>query len=195
MAPVAKAPRRYFIELNGALILYIGAIVLRNRIAPEIADPILKDMLIASPVLPVLLMTAAIVRFFYRVDEYKRRQILESLAIATCVTCVFSVCWMFLSDLGLPNLSIFWTWPILAVFWALTQMYFKWRDKAAEGEGGKAVLMFLLNLAAIAAGTGLYAAVALSLGWPASWIVLAAVATVLIVLRAGYFIFTKKDPC
>jgi len=195
MAPVAKAPRRYFLELNGALVLYIGAVVLRSRLVPGIADPILKDVLIALPVVPVLLMTAAIVRFFYRVDEYKRRQILESLAIASAATCVFSVCWMFLEDLGLPELKIFWAWPILAVFWTLTTAVFKFRDLAADGKAGRALLIVLLNVAGIAAGTALYIAVANAVGWPVTKLTVIGVATALIVLRAGIAIFTKKDPC
>ncbi len=195
MAPVTKAPRRYFIELTGALALYFGAITIREQFADKIADPVLKDALIVLPVVPTLLMAVAIFRFFYRVDEYRRRQILESFALAAAATCIFAVCWMLLADLGLPELSIFWVWPIQACFWALIMLAFKLRDKASEGMALKTVTTGVLNIAGIAAATGLYYLAARQLGWPTRWLAVMLVATIFLLVRFGIFVFSKKSAC
>jgi hypothetical protein len=195
MAPAAKAPRRYFVELTAALALYFGAIALRQHVAPTIVDPVLKAVVVASPVLPVLLMAAAILRFFYKVDEYRRRQILESFALAGAATCVLSVCWMFLDDLGLPQLSLYWTWPIQAGFWVVILMVFKLRDRASEGAAGKTVIAGLANIGAIAALAGLYGMIARHTGWPDDWLALSLVAVGLLLVRVGFFVFLKKNAC
>lgn len=195
MAPVSKAPRRYFIEINVAMILFFAAVYLRKTMAPDIADPVAKAILIASPVVPVLLAAAVMVRFFRRIDEYRRRQFLESFAIAAAATCVVSVCWMFLVDLGLPKLTIFYTWPVLAGFWVITVTTMKVREKLADGEGIKMLLSGVWLVLFIAVGTGLYVLIAPQLGLSIRGGMLIAVATLLFVAYVGIMTFTKKDPC
>jgi hypothetical protein len=195
MEPVAKAPRRYFVELMSALVLYFLALLARKHFAADIADPLARDILVLSPILPIVLAALAIWRLFNRIDEYRRRQMLEALAIAAAITCVISISWQFAVDIGAPTLSILWTWPIFSVFWAGTAIVFKLRDKASEGVAGKTILRGALLVAAVALATATYAFVADKAGWPASWPVLLLIFTLLLTVRVGYNIFTNKDPC
>lgn len=195
MEPVAKAPRRYFVELMSALALYFVALLARKHYADAIADPLIRDVLLLSPILPIVLAALAVWRLFNRIDEYRRRQLLEVLAIAAAVTCVIAISWPFLIDIGAPSLPLFWTWPIFSIVWAAAALILRLREKAWEGAAGKAVLRGVLQLAAIALATALYAAVAGKMGWPASWPVLLLIFTLLLTARVGYNIFTKADQC
>lgn len=195
MTHVAQAPRRYFIELMSAMALYFITIFGRRYGAEAISDPVLKDLIIASPILPVVLAAVVILRLFYRIDEYLRRQMLEALAIAGAFTCVFSMSWSFLVDIGLPEIHIGWVWPIFAVFWVLTTITVKLRYLAAEGKAVPFVTKALLQLVAILVATATYAFVASKIGWPDSWGVLILVFTGFFLIRFAYTLFTRKDAC
>lgn len=195
MPPIRMVPRRYFIEFNGAMILYIAAVVARGEYARGIADPILRDLLLVAPILPVLLAAAAVTRFYRGMDEYHRLQLLESLAIAAGAGSVIAVSWSFLEDIGLPHLSIAYAWPIMAAVWGIVAVWFGWRDKVSEGAGGRALRSVALTLVYVATGTAVYAAAAYSFGLPTHWAVFALVATVLFIARMGFFIFSSSKTC
>ena len=50
MSPIAKAPRRYFIEVNGAMLLYLAAVFGRAYAIPLVSDPALKTLILLSPI-------------------------------------------------------------------------------------------------------------------------------------------------
>ena len=68
MAPVSQAPRRYFIEFNGAMLLYIGAVFGRAYAVHYVSDPVLKTLILLSPIPFVCLAAWAVVRFYRRMD-------------------------------------------------------------------------------------------------------------------------------
>jgi hypothetical protein len=193
--PIARAPHRYFIEFNGAIILYIAAVIVRARCAGGMDDPLLKALVIASPILPVLLAAWSVLRFYRGIDEYHRLQLLEALAIAAGGAGVITISWSFLEDLGLPHLSIAYTWPIIGGIWLVTALYMGWRDKVSEGAGGRALRSVATTLVYVGIGTGLYALIASQTGLSTHWAILALVATVLFISRMGFFIFSKTGSC
>jgi hypothetical protein len=195
MAPIARAPRRYFIEFNGAMVLYVAAVILRAKYAGGIDDPVFKDLVIASPILPVLLAAWAVLRFYRGIDEYHRLQLLEGLAIAAGGGGVITICWTFLEDLGLPHLSIASAWPIIATVWGIAALYMGFRDKISEGAAGRTLRSVAVTLIYVAVGTGLYALIATWTGLSTHWPVLALVASVLFIARMGFFIFSKTRSC
>lgn len=195
MLQVRRAPRRYFIEFNGALLLYIAAVILRARYAEGIDDAILKTLVIASPILPVLLAAFAVLRFYRGIDEYHRLQLLEALAISAGGAGVITISWSFLEDLGLPHLSIAYTWPIIGSIWLIAALYMGWRDKVSEGAGRRALRSVATTFVYVAIGTGVYALVASPTGLPTHWAILALVASVLFIARMGFFIFSKTGSC
>ena len=194
MPPIARAPRRYFIEFNGALLLYLAAVLGRVYAAPLVGNPTLKTLIILSPILPVFLAAFAALRFYRGIDEYHRLQILESLAIAAGGAGVITISWSFLEDVGFPHLSISYAWPIVAAVWGIVALYFGWRDKASEGAALPTLKSVAATLIYVAVGTAVYALVASWVGWMTHWAILALVATVLFIARMGFFIFSKKSP-
>jgi uncharacterized membrane protein YidH (DUF202 family) len=193
MAPIARAPRRYFIEFNGAMLLYLAAVLGRVYAAPLVSDPTLKTLVILSPILPVFLAAFAALRFYRGIDEYHRLQILESLAIATGAAGVITISWSFLEDVGFPHLSISYAWPIIAAVWGIVALYFGWKDKVSEGRTWQTLKSVAATLIYVGVGTVVYALVGGWAGLPTPWYILALVASVLFIGRMGFFIFSKTS--
>lgn len=193
MAPIAQAPRRYFIEFNGAILLYIAAVLGRVYAVPLVSDPILKTLIILSPIPPVFLAAFAVLRFYRGIDEYHRLQILESLAIAAGAAGVITISWSFLEDVGFPHLSISYAWPIIAAVWGIVALYFGWKDKVSEGGTGQTLKSIAATLIYVAVGTAVYTLVGGWAGLPTPWYILALVASVLFIGRMGLFIFAKTS--
>jgi len=193
MPPVKQAPRRYFIEFNGAMLLYLAAVLGRVYAAPLVSDPTLKTLVILSPILPVFLAAFAALRFYRGIDEYHRLQILESLAIAAGAAGVITISWSFLEDVGFPPLPISYAWPVIAAVWGIMALYFGWKDKVSEGRAWQTLKSVAATLIYVAVGTATYALIASWAGWWTHWATLALVATVLFIGRMGFFIFAKKS--
>lgn len=196
MAPVSQAPRRYFIEFNAAMVLYIAAVVGRKFVLPQVADPMLRDLILVSPILPTILAALAVVRFYRRMDEYHKLQLLEALAFSAGVTAVVSASWGFLEDVGFPHLQIFHALMVMMLTWAVSALYLGWKDKVSEGAAVRSLKSVAATLIYVGVGTATYALIATWAGLPTQWYVLALVATVLFIARMGFFIFSKKSsPC
>jgi hypothetical protein len=195
MAPVVKAPRRYFIEFNAALVLFIASVVGRKLLAPGIADPVLRDVIVVLPVLPVVLCALAVFRFYHRMDEYHRLQLLEALAFSAGVTAVVSASWGFLEDVGLPHLQMFDAMMVMMLSWAAAALWLGWKDKISEGRGGAALRSVAMTFLYVAIGTATFGFIMVVAGFVTPWWELALFATVLFIARMGFFIFSKTSAC
>jgi len=193
MAPVSQAPRRYFIEFNAAMLLYIAAAVGRKFVIHYVGDPTLKTLILISPIVPVLLTAWAVVRFYKRMDEYHRLQLLEALAVSAGVTAVVSASWSFLEDAGFPHLQMIDALMVMMLTWGAVALYMGWKDKVSEGRALSALKSVAATLVYVAVGTATYALIMSWAGLQHPWYVLALVATVLFIARMGFFIFSKKS--
>jgi hypothetical protein len=110
--------QRYLVEFGGALGVYVvllfGSIGAVQALEPTGA---LRAALVLLPMLGAGALVAAIVRHLRRVDELQRRIALESLAVAFAGTAFATLTWGFLEGIGLPRLSMFCVWPLMAVLW------------------------------------------------------------------------------
>jgi hypothetical protein len=195
MAPVLQAPRRYFIEFNVAMVLYAVVLVGRKFILPGVADPLLRDLILVSPVLPILLLALAVVRFYRRMDEYHKLQLLEALTFSAGVTVVVSASWSFLEDAGLPHLQMFHAMLVMMLSWAVAALYLGWNDKVSEGRGLQALRSVFRTLLYVAIGTAVFAVVGRAAGFAIPWWELALIATLLFIARMETFIFSKSKSC
>lgn len=84
---------------------------------PIAAGTVLEKPLILLPILPAALATWAFLAMIRETDELERRINYQALAFAFVVT--FSAClaWALLEDLGLPRISSFYWWLVLAISW------------------------------------------------------------------------------
>jgi hypothetical protein len=111
--------RSYYLELGGALLLYVVVLALALRLAPDVPSGALQTGLYVSPMIPLLLAIWAVVRQVRRSDEYIRQSTLEYIAIAAAVTVGWTITYGFLEIAGYPRLSMFTVWPVMGGVWAV----------------------------------------------------------------------------
>ncbi len=167
MFQVRQAGRHYYVELVGATALYVGSMFWRRSFVHAHPDPSLwRSLVVLSPLVPILLMAAAMVRFYWRIDEMQRRHFLEAIAFGSLVCALGSLVLGFMSDVGLPDVGISWAWPLMAVGWLAFGL---WRAASLSiaDRGPAATLRFAATALGIVAVPALaYMLVAAQLGWP-----------------------------
>jgi hypothetical protein len=87
--------------------------------APIAGGTVLEKPLILLPLLPAALATWAFVAMIREADELERRINYQALAFACAVTFATCLVYSLLEDLGLPRVSSFWWWLVLAVSWGV----------------------------------------------------------------------------
>lgn len=120
----------YYRELFGALLIYILALYASNFIAEPMPVSTLRNLIIASPSIPALLMIWAIIRHFQRIDEYVRKWALENMGMAAAVTAGFSLTYGFMESAGYPRLSMFVTWSVLLGSWFVATCLRRWIERS-----------------------------------------------------------------
>lgn len=87
--------------------------------APIAAGTVLEKPLILLPLLPAAIATWAFLSMIREADELERRINYQALAFAFVVTFASSLGYALLEDLGLPRISSFWWWLVLAISWGI----------------------------------------------------------------------------
>jgi hypothetical protein len=87
--------------------------------APIAGGTLLEKPLIVLPILPAALATWAFLGMIRDADELERRINYQALAFAFVVTFAALLVWALLEDLGLPRISSFYWWLVLAISWGI----------------------------------------------------------------------------
>src|ERR1700733_3749529 len=120
--PTQTAGRRYIVQMGILIGAYVavlyGSIATVNALHPAGA---LRYLLSLAPVVPVALILPTIVRYFLATDDYERRVITESLAIAAAITALLAVTYGFLEAAGLPRPAAGITWFVLMGSWSVAR--------------------------------------------------------------------------
>lgn len=107
---IAKA---YLTELGGSLLLYTALVIIASYAGRLMEDGMARTLVLVSPMIGFGLALWAIARHFARVDEYIRRLLLESVALAAAITAGLTFTYGFLETAGFPRLSMFVVWCLL----------------------------------------------------------------------------------
>jgi O-antigen/teichoic acid export membrane protein len=122
--PTTRANRRYLTGFSLAAIAYVAvlfaAIGYVNYAQPHGA---LRYLLILAPLIPIAFMVPIFIRYFRETDEFQRRIVTESLAIAGGVTALLAVTYAFLESTGLPHPSAWFTWLAVMGSWAIARIF------------------------------------------------------------------------
>ncbi|MEM9777727.1 MAG: hypothetical protein AAF902_24330 [Chloroflexota bacterium] len=114
--------QRYMRELIVSVVAYVvmlvAAIWLTNGL---LADSTLRFVVILLPMIPIIFTVRAIVRFLSGTDELERELQLKSLAISLAGTAFLTFTYGFLEGVGLPRLSMFTVWPLMAAIWVVAR--------------------------------------------------------------------------
>ena len=114
--------RRYYLELGGAMFLYAIVLSAVLHYGQMLEHGVLQVAIYLCPMLPIGIAVWAIVRQIRRSDEFIRKTTLEHIAIAAAVTAVLTFTYGFLENAGLPRLSMFTVWPVMAGAWVIAGM-------------------------------------------------------------------------
>lgn len=122
------AGRRYFFHMLALMTLYAVVLVVSIR-ALQTRDftPLVRDLIAATPALPMFGVLAAVVQFMLSVDELQRQIHLEALAIAAGVTAALAMTYTFLEGAGLPHSQAWWAFVCVDVIWGLSLPFVKRR--------------------------------------------------------------------
>jgi hypothetical protein len=123
---VAWAYRR---ELFGSLAVYIVLLLASIRFGRPMAEGVLRTIVLTSPMIGFGLMIWALTRQFGRIDEYMRRRLLETLAMAAAITGALTFTYGFLETAGYPRLSMFIVWAVLGTSWGVVACVRKLIDR------------------------------------------------------------------
>ncbi len=96
------------------VVLLVASILFGRGMEPGLA----RTSFLVSPVLGVVLVCWSIVRHVRRVDEFIRKETLESIAISAVLTAAITFAYGFLETAGLPKLSMFCVLPLMFFLWA-----------------------------------------------------------------------------
>ena len=103
----------YLREMAGAFLVYAVLLMASIRFGRPMDDGLLRILVLLSPMLGFCLALWAIARHLGRVDEYLRRFLLESFALAAGLTAGLTFSYGFLETAGYPRLSMFVVWMVL----------------------------------------------------------------------------------
>ena len=177
------------------MALYMAALFYSvHYVNGHAAPSTLKTLIALSPTLPCCLAALAILRFYNRMDEMHRRQVLETIAVGAGFMAIVSTALGFGGNAGLPHLGIIWAWPLMGTGWLLAACYRMFRTSISDRGTAKALWKTARIIVPIAALTGLYAWAAPHLGLPHNIGVIALVATAIFLAQQTYYLFFRR-PC
>jgi len=108
-----RVHKAYLREMAGALLVYAVLLMASIRFGRPMDDGLLRILVLLSPMLGFCLALWAIARHLGRVDEYLRRFLLESFALAAGLTAGLTFSYGFLETAGYPRMSMFSVWMVL----------------------------------------------------------------------------------
>ena len=124
--PTTQATRRYSVEFGGAIVLYM-VVLFSTRFAFRNYHGPFETAIALSPMIPVLLVFIAALRLFQGTDEFNKRLMTESLAIAGVITALFAASYGFVEGDPLPHPSAWWTWTAFMVSWLVASLILRLR--------------------------------------------------------------------
>jgi hypothetical protein len=86
---------------------------------PTAAGSVLEKPFVLLPILPAAVATWAFLAMVRQADELERRINYQALSFAFVVTFAATLAYALLEDLGLPRVSSFWWWLVLAISWGV----------------------------------------------------------------------------
>ena len=123
-----SAAKTYVREFLTAMVAY--AIILIVSISLIKNSPPLawwRFPLALAPLIPLCFALWAFLRFFRRMDELQRRIQLEALAFSFGATCLVTLSYGLLENVGLPILNWIWVAPFMIALWGVGSCIAAWR--------------------------------------------------------------------
>ena len=115
----SQVVRRYMRELILSFVIYTLLLVVSIKFGRPMPDSVLRTVILMSPMLGFLGAIWAIARHVNSIDEYQRKFVLDTWAIAAALTAAITFSYGFLETAGYPKLSMFTVWMVMGGAWAV----------------------------------------------------------------------------
>ncbi|WDR87041.1 hypothetical protein [Burkholderia ambifaria] len=114
--------KRYLVEFTFALLAYLVAVLFSTWLMRGMGSGAGRIAVSLIPVVPMIAMALVVIRQLRRLDELAQRIQLNALGIAFVCTALITFSYGFLEVAGLPRLSMFMVWPIMAGVWLIATL-------------------------------------------------------------------------
>jgi len=128
--PATRACRRYNVEFGVAMATYLLAVYVSRKLLygpMQHTNEGWQLTIALLPLIPVILMFAAIIRLVRGTDELLRRIIVDSLAIAGGMTALLAVTYGLIEGDRRPHLSAWWTYSTFMIAWLIATFFVRRR--------------------------------------------------------------------
>jgi hypothetical protein len=109
--------RRYLVEYLIALFVCVASAQFCIPLARAAAGRGTRILLMTGPTAGILLMAFVVFRHYLRVDEFLRRVMMESFAVAGAVASVWTLVYAVCELAGFPKISMWWVWGSVVFVW------------------------------------------------------------------------------
>lgn len=75
------------------------------------------------PMLPLIYVARANVRWLGSLDELQKRIQYTALSVTVLATALIVLTYGFLENAGLPNVNVMWVWPLMGFIWGISAMF------------------------------------------------------------------------
>jgi hypothetical protein len=127
---VKPGARASLIEIGLVMAAYALLLPLSVLLIDERQPVLLRSLIAALPVLPLVFAFRAYLRFLAGSDELQQRIQLQALAFAAGVTGLATFTYgLLVENAGLPPLSLIWVFPLLLALWGIATGVLTWRHR------------------------------------------------------------------
>lgn len=109
---------RYLVLMFIGFAAYAVTLIASQMLLAHGAESTVVLVLVSlAPMLPAIFICGVIIRSIAELDEMQRKVQFEALALAFAGTALITFGYGFLEGTGLPKLSMFVVWPVMASLW------------------------------------------------------------------------------
>lgn len=113
----ASKDRTYLREFFGAMIAYAALLYASNAILSANPSAPWRFAVAVLPMIPALVLMRAVINAISRLDELQQNIQFTALGFAFAGTAAITFTYGFLENVGVPQLSWIYVWPLMATLW------------------------------------------------------------------------------
>jgi hypothetical protein len=122
-----KATRRYLIEFCASIAAYCVILVLSLLLIGNNPTAAWCFPVVLTPVIPTGFELVVFLRYLRHIDELQRRVQLEAIGFSFGATGMLTFAYGFLQNVGFPQVSWLYIWPLMISLWGIGSVIAAWR--------------------------------------------------------------------
>jgi len=119
-----QAAKRYAREFTITMIAYVAIIIVSRLTLNNIGDSPWRFPIALLPIIPVVFLIAAFMRYLAGIDELQQKIQLQAIGFAAGTTGLLTFAYGFLELVGFSQFSTFFIFPMMIMLWGLGLFYF-----------------------------------------------------------------------